>query len=145
MGGANAVDDEWGGVEAVIRLDGTRFGPDAVRGSTRSRTWSSSSSSTWSTSRRSRPAPAAPREPGLARGGHVRPAGQDAAQPARGLACRCSRVDGLDLHVRGLDAVDGTPVLDVKPYMREFEPAAADVRQPAWATELMAGYYEPKT
>lgn len=34
-------------------------------------------------------------------------------------------VDGLDLHVRGLDAVEGTPVLDVKPCMREFEPRAA--------------------
>ena len=33
-------------------------------------------------------------------------------------------------------------MLDVKPYMREFEPAAVEVRQPAWSTELMAGYYE---
>ena len=31
-GRGDAVDDDWGGVEAVIRLDGTRFGPDAVRG-----------------------------------------------------------------------------------------------------------------
>ena len=50
-------------------------------------------------------------------------------------------MDGLDLHVRGLDAIDGSPVLDVKPYLREFEPDDADVRQPAWATELMRGYY----
>ena len=50
-------------------------------------------------------------------------------------------VEGLDLHVRGLDAIDGSPVLDVKPYMREFEPDAADVHQPAWASELMRGYY----
>jgi len=35
--------------------------------------------------------------------------------------------------------VAGTPVLDVKPFMREFEPVES--RQPAWATELMAGYY----
>jgi tRNA (Thr-GGU) A37 N-methylase len=41
--------------------------------------------------------------------------------------------------VAGLDAVAGTPILDVKPFMREFEPAQS--RQPAWATELMAGYY----
>ena len=35
--------------------------------------------------------------------------------------------------MRGLDAIDGSPVLDVKPYMREFEPAPSDVREPAWA------------
>jgi tRNA (Thr-GGU) A37 N-methylase len=55
--------------------------------------------------------------------------------------CRLTAVEGLDLHVQGLDAIDGTPVLDVKPFMLEFEPAAADVRQAAWATELMLGYY----
>jgi len=43
------------------------------------------------------------------------------------------------VHVRGLDAIDGSPVLDVKPFMREFEPMESD--QPVWATELMAGYY----
>jgi len=46
--------------------------------------------------------------------------------------------------VRGLDAVEGSPVLDVKPYMREFEPDDAAVRQPAWATELMHGYYRAR-
>ena len=39
--------------------------------------------------------------------------------------CRLTAVEGLDLHVQGLDAIDGSPVLDVKPYMREFEPPAA--------------------
>jgi tRNA-Thr(GGU) m(6)t(6)A37 methyltransferase TsaA len=54
-------------------------------------------------------------------------------------ACRLLAVDGLGLHVRGLDAIAGSPVLDVKPFMREFEPAAT--HQPTWATELMQGYY----
>jgi tRNA-Thr(GGU) m(6)t(6)A37 methyltransferase TsaA len=49
-------------------------------------------------------------------------------------------VDGTRLTVRGLDAVDGTPVLDVKPVLREFAPRG-EVRQPAWATELMADYW----
>lgn len=30
-------------------------------------------------------------------------------------------VEGNVLHVRGLDAVNGTPVLDIKPYIRETE------------------------
>jgi tRNA-Thr(GGU) m(6)t(6)A37 methyltransferase TsaA len=54
--------------------------------------------------------------------------------------CRLLAVDGLRIEVAELDAIDGTPVLDVKPYMREFGPRG-EVRQPAWSGELMAGYY----
>jgi tRNA-Thr(GGU) m(6)t(6)A37 methyltransferase TsaA len=54
--------------------------------------------------------------------------------------CRLLRVDGRDLHVADLDALDGTPVLDIKPYLREFGPAGP-VTQPAWATDLMRRYY----
>src|SRR4051812_32599086 len=58
-----------------------------------------------------------------------------------GLAtCEVLGVDGRTIGVRGLDAVEGTPVLDIKPYMVEFG-ARGEVRQPAWATELMAGYF----
>jgi tRNA (adenine37-N6)-methyltransferase len=42
--------------------------------------------------------------------------------------------------VRGLDAIDGTPVLDLKPYMIEFAPRTP-VRQPAWTHELMRDYW----
>jgi tRNA-Thr(GGU) m(6)t(6)A37 methyltransferase TsaA len=54
--------------------------------------------------------------------------------------CEIAAVEGTTLRVRGLDAIDGTPVLDLKPYMREFGPRG-DVRQPAWVGELMAGYF----
>ncbi len=54
--------------------------------------------------------------------------------------CRVERVAGRELHLLGLDAIDGTPVLDLKPWMREFGPRG-DVEQPAWATELMAQYW----
>ena len=53
---------------------------------------------------------------------------------------RVLRVDGLSVHVAGLDAIDGTPVLDLKPFMAEFGPRGA-VRQPAWATDLMRHYW----
>ena len=49
-------------------------------------------------------------------------------------------VDGLTLQVRGLDAIDGTPVLDIKPVMKGFLPRG-DMREPAWAGELMKGYW----
>jgi tRNA-Thr(GGU) m(6)t(6)A37 methyltransferase TsaA len=54
--------------------------------------------------------------------------------------CRLLSVDGLRLTVLDLDAIDGTPVIDVKPYMKEFGPKG-EVRQPAWSSELMSGYF----
>ena len=54
--------------------------------------------------------------------------------------CEIESVTGLQIRVRELDAVDGTPVLDVKPYMKGFAPRGA-VREPAWAAELMQGYF----
>jgi tRNA (adenine37-N6)-methyltransferase len=49
--------------------------------------------------------------------------------------------DGRRLRVRGLDAADGTPVVDIKPVMTEFLPREP-VRQPAWSHELMRGYWK---
>lgn len=50
------------------------------------------------------------------------------------------RREGRQLHVQGLDAVDGTPILDIKPVMKEFLPRE-EVRQPEWAAELMKNYW----
>jgi tRNA-Thr(GGU) m(6)t(6)A37 methyltransferase TsaA len=50
-------------------------------------------------------------------------------------------VEGRVLRVRGLDAIDGTPVLDIKPWMSEFAPRGA-TGQPSWATELMQDYFK---
>jgi tRNA-Thr(GGU) m(6)t(6)A37 methyltransferase TsaA len=54
--------------------------------------------------------------------------------------CRVDRIEGLRIRVLGLDAVAGTPVLDIKPWVREFGPRG-EVRQPAWMSELMSGYW----
>lgn len=54
--------------------------------------------------------------------------------------CRVVRVAGLTLELTGLDAVDGTPVLDLKPWVAEFGPRGP-TRQPAWMHELMRGYW----
>ncbi|WP_267395201.1 MULTISPECIES: SAM-dependent methyltransferase [unclassified Sphingomonas] len=54
--------------------------------------------------------------------------------------CRIMAVEGLSLHVEGLDAIHGTPVIDIKPVMREFLPRG-DIHQPAWVSELMAAYW----
>jgi tRNA (Thr-GGU) A37 N-methylase len=54
--------------------------------------------------------------------------------------CRLLSVDGLFLTVRGLDAIDGTPVLDIKPVMKGFLPRG-EIEEPAWAGELMREYW----
>jgi tRNA (adenine37-N6)-methyltransferase len=47
---------------------------------------------------------------------------------------------GNQLHVQGLDAIDATPILDIKPVIKEFL-AREEIHQPAWASELMKNYW----
>lgn len=64
------------------------------------------------------------------------------ARPNRLAVSRCALVgvSGLEIQVKGLDALDGTPVLDVKPYLAEFGPRGP-VIQPEWSREVMKSYY----
>lgn len=55
-------------------------------------------------------------------------------------ACRILRCEGTALFVAELDAIDGTPVLDIKPVMAEFLPRSR-TRQPEWSRELMRRYW----
>ncbi len=54
--------------------------------------------------------------------------------------CNIVRITGLTIEVEGLDAVEGTPVLDVKPYLPGFGPRG-EIRSPTWSDELMRGYW----
>jgi tRNA (Thr-GGU) A37 N-methylase len=54
--------------------------------------------------------------------------------------CELLSVNGLSLQVKGLDAIDRSPVLDLKPFYREFGPRGV-VTQPVWVSELMRNYY----
>lgn len=45
------------------------------------------------------------------------------------------------LTVKGLDAVDGTPVIDIKPVIKEFLPSE-NITQPEWVSELMKNYWK---
>ncbi|HEY2671335.1 MAG TPA: SAM-dependent methyltransferase [Rugosimonospora sp.] len=53
--------------------------------------------------------------------------------------CQVVSAEGRLLRVRGLDAVDGTPVLDIKPVMRHFVPDR--IEQPGWVDDLMREYF----
>lgn len=54
---------------------------------------------------------------------------------------RLLKREGNKLTVSGLDAMDGTPVIGIKPVMKEFLPKE-EVRQPKWASELMEDYWK---
>lgn len=54
--------------------------------------------------------------------------------------CRIVGVSGTRVEVEGLDAIDGTPVLDIKPVLTGFLPRG-DIREPDWAAAIMADYW----
>ncbi len=54
--------------------------------------------------------------------------------------CRILEVDGSTIRLAGLDAIDGTPVVDIKPWMAEFGPRG-EASQPVWSVELMKDYW----
>jgi tRNA-Thr(GGU) m(6)t(6)A37 methyltransferase TsaA len=88
------------------------------------------------------------REPRRSRGREDLPpvgvfAGRGPRRPNRiGVTtCAVVTVDGRKLTVRGLDAVTGTPVIDMKPAMVQFHPA--NIRQPEWVDRLMGEYFRP--
>ncbi len=55
-------------------------------------------------------------------------------------AAELCTISGNVLTVRGLDALDGTPVLDIKPYMPAFD-RIAEPRTPEWVASVMEGYF----
>ena len=50
------------------------------------------------------------------------------------------KVEGRKLIVSGLDAIDGTPILDIKPVFSEFLPNE-NIKQAPWTKELMNNYW----
>ena len=45
------------------------------------------------------------------------------------------KIDGTEITVKGLDALDGTPVIDIKPYCG-FDYEVKDYKIPAWLKKL---------
>ncbi len=54
--------------------------------------------------------------------------------------CEIISVQGTKVEVRGLDAIDGSPILDIKPVLKGFLPRG-EIREPEWATEIMKDYW----
>jgi tRNA (Thr-GGU) A37 N-methylase len=55
-------------------------------------------------------------------------------------AVRLLGVENNIVRVRGLDAIDGTPVLDIKPYAPVYD-GVNDPLVPSWFIRLMQGYF----
>jgi tRNA (adenine37-N6)-methyltransferase len=138
---AEAIDDDWESVSASISLDGTRFTDNSLAGLAEFSHVEVvylfdqvDEDDVQSGARHPRSNPAWPEVGIFAQRAKMRP------NRLGVTTCRLLGVDGLTLRVEGLDAIDGTPVLDLKPVMAEFLPRG-DVHQPTWSHELMATYW----
>ena len=140
-GRTEATDDDWGPSRARIELDPARFGPEALFGLADfshaeiiflfDRVGPDEISIG---ARRPRGNPDWPLVGIFAQRGKGRP------NRLGVTVCRVMAVNGLTLEVEGLDAIDGTPVIDIKPVLTGFLPRG-EIREPAWAPELMEGYW----
>jgi len=54
--------------------------------------------------------------------------------------CKIKKIEGKRLYLRGLDAVHGSQILDIKPWVEEFGPRGPHA-QPEWISELMKNYW----
>lgn len=135
------TDDYWGGIESTIEFDRGRFSSESLAGL---ESFSHvevififhlyREEDAEFASRRPRGRPDWPSMGIFAQRNKHRP-NRIGVSRARLVA-----VDETVITVEGLDAVDGTPVLDVKPYFREFGPHG-EITQPPWVSELMRDYY----
>lgn len=65
---------------------------------------------------------------------------KDRPNPIGVTAVRVIRTGTDYLEVQGLDAINGTPVLDIKPYYPSFD-RIENPRTPEWVAELMKDYF----
>ena len=140
-GRAEAIDDDWGQNRSVIELDSAQFESDALAGLD---AFSHAEviflfdrvppDNVETGARRPRGREDWPLTGIFAQRGKNRP------NRLGVTICKITSVEGSRIYVEGLDAIHGTPVIDIKPVMREFLPRG-DIRQPAWVAELMDAYW----
>ncbi len=140
-GRSEPIDDDWGASRAAIRLDAARFGPDALTGLDAF----SHAEIVYLFDRAGEEAvETGARHPrgrtDWPRVGIFAQRGKDRPNRLGVSICRIVAVDGLTLEVEGLDAIDGTPVIDIKPVLSGFLPLG-EIGEPAWAKEIMQAYW----
>jgi len=135
------IDDQWDGIASAIELDPAQFRPDALSGLD---AFSHIEVVYYFDRVPEDEIRTVARHP---RGREDWPSVGIFAQRGKGRPnrigvtfCRLLNISGLEIAVRGLDAINGTPVLDIKPVMKGFLPRD-DIREPEWATEIMKDYW----
>jgi tRNA (Thr-GGU) A37 N-methylase len=135
------TDDYWGGTRSIIRIDNERFSADSTAGleefSHLEIVFRFHLIDPTDLNLGARRARDNPNWPSVGIFGHRNMRRINWLGVSR---CRLLKVDGLDLHVEDLDAVDGTPVLDIKPWFTEMGPRG-EVRQAPWSHEMLRRYY----
>ncbi|OZE19285.1 tRNA (N6-threonylcarbamoyladenosine(37)-N6)-methyltransferase TrmO [Rhodococcus sp. 05-2254-6] len=139
---AEVVDDNWGSVESVIDLHDSVLDADSTLGLAEFSHLEvvygfhlCDPAATTTGSRHPRGDTTLPRVGVLAQRVKDRPNHLGVSR------CEIVDVDGLRIRVRGLDAIDGSPVLDVKPFLQSMVPERADVTEPAWVASVMKNYF----
>ncbi len=140
-GRVEAIDDNWDAVPAVIELDQTIFDCESLQGLAEfshvevlfvfDRV---EDFEVISNARHPRDRLDWPRVGIFAQRGKNRP------NKIGATICKIVEVAGTQLQVIGLDAIDGTPVLDIKPVMSGFLPRGL-FREPDWSKEIMESYW----
>jgi tRNA (Thr-GGU) A37 N-methylase len=136
------TDDYWGEVQSIIRIDPSRFPVESVQGLDEFshlvvlfRFHLIDPSEVHLGARSPRNNPQWPATGTFVHRNMKRPNRLGISFP------RLLKVDGLDLHVEDLDAVNGTPVIDICPWFEEFGPRG-EVHQPSWPTEMLRDYWK---
>lgn len=133
-------DDGWDRFACRIELDPSQFGPEALAGL--------ADFSHVEVLFHFHAADAAPEtgarsprgNPVLPRIGIFAQRAKDRPNHIGATICRIRSVHGTTIELAGLDAIDGTPVLDIKPVLTGFLPRGTVV-EPAWAEGLMRHYW----
>jgi len=133
-------DDGWDAVAVSVELDSTQFGAEALAGLDQ---FSHVEVLFYFHAATDAPTLSARHPRGRAdwpKVGIFAQRGKDRPNHLGATICRIEAVRGTTLDVRGLDAIDGTPVLDIKPVWSGFLPRG-EFREPDWAKELMREYW----
>lgn len=139
-GRTEAIDDDWGDSRAVIRLDPERFTDEALLGL---EAFSHAEiiflfdqvADDQITTSALRPRG----NPDWPRVGIFTHRGKNWPNRLGDSVGRIFAVKGLELAVEGLEVINGTPLLDIKPVMVGFQPRG-EVRKPDRARAIMAEY-----
>lgn len=138
-GATAAVDEQWGAVESVIEVT-----PSFAAGLAGIETFSHAIIVFWMHQSTFDPAADVVRRPrgraDLPEIGIFAQRAKHRPNPIGVTAVRVLGREGANLRVRGLDAIDGTPVLDIKPYMPAFD-RVDDATNPAWVDDIMRDYF----